>query len=104
MLLWIPQDIKHNNGDDDEKSAKVQRQARLRAFKTTLACFGSSIMVLVVMLLQLRSYSSSELNLRRRRLPNNSIYSLSVLDSQNHLTSLNRFVGMVTLVVNTACL
>ncbi|GKY96474.1 hypothetical protein MPSEU_000606900 [Mayamaea pseudoterrestris] len=99
MLLWIPQNTcQHHNGDDDEKSTKVQRQARVRTIRTTLACFGASVMVFLVMILQLRLYKSEngayEPNLRRRRLPYNSIYRLSVMDAQGQSTSLERFAGM----------
>jgi hypothetical protein len=112
MLLWIPSDSNQHHGDDDEKSTKVQRQARIRAVRTTLACVCSSLMVLLVMILQLRLYNSEnnayEPNLRRReqlrRIPYNSIYRLSVSDAQGQSTSLERFFGKVTLVVNTACL
>ena len=117
MLLWIPPDSNshhhhHNgsssNGDDDEKSTKVQRQARLRAVRTTLAMVGSALMVMFVLVVQLRVYQADhspyESNLRRRRLPFNSIYRLSVLDAQGQPTMLDRFYGKVTLVVNTACL
>jgi hypothetical protein len=117
MLLWIPPDSNshHNNGistsssngDDDEKSTKVQRQARLRAVRTTLAIVGSALMVIVVMIVQLRVYQANdspyESNLRRRRLPFNSIYRLSVLDAHDRPTMLDQFYGKVTLVVNTAC-
>ena len=37
-------------------------------------------------------------------LPPNSIYGLSVLDSNDHMTSLRKFQGLVSLVVNVACL
>lgn len=39
-----------------------------------------------------------------RRLPENSIYRLSVTDIYGELVSLSRYIGKVTLVVNTACL
>ena len=116
MLLWIPPDSNshhHHNGssngsDDDEKSTKVQRQARLKAVRTTLAMVGSALMVIFVMVVQLRVYQADdspyESNLRRRRLPFNSIYRLSVQDAQGQLSMLDQFYGKVTLVVNTACL
>ena len=117
MLLWIPPDPNshhHHNGgssngggDDDEKSTKVQRQARLRAVRTTLAMVGSAFMVILVLMVQLRVYQADdspyESNLRRRRLPFNSIYRLSVMDAKGQPTLLDRFYGKVTLVVNAAC-
>ena len=37
-------------------------------------------------------------------LPLNSIYRLDVMDDTDHIMSLTKFMGMVTLVVNVACL
>jgi hypothetical protein len=42
-------------------------------------------------------------NLEQQPLPVNSIYRLSVKDANGVLQSLQRYAGMVTLVVNTAC-
>jgi hypothetical protein len=108
MLLWIPQQAPAY-GDNDEKSTKVKRQAQVKAVRTAIACVASIFIVMLVTMLQLRVYdgSSQDPKLRQRRQKNllaDSIYRLSVKDSLGKLTSLERFAGQVTLVVNTACL
>lgn len=125
MLLWIPKAPK--SCDDDEKAAKLQRQARARAQKA-INFLGLLCVLFFLAITQLddRAARTPDSGLRSRTsdaariellenverdeflgkkspsLPDDSIYNLEYPDSLGETISLKRFAGQITLVVNTA--
>ena len=107
--------------DDEGKHRKVQRQQESRT-KNALVFLGIMCVVFLTAMVKLRhnhdmpkSLSSLRSHKRHNSLaaeqqhaipfiPPSSIYSLSVEDITGKMVSLNRFHGMVTLIVNVACL
>lgn len=113
--------------EDDDKGGKLRRrrQSQARSFAACLALLGFLVLVVMVKMNHNKNYTPSKL--RRHRglyqqhdttalegksvgetvdsfLPPDSIYKLSVHDMAGNLISLAQYSGMVTLVVNVACL
>lgn len=109
-----------------EKTRKIQRQEESRT-KNALVFLGIMTLLFVAAMVRIRhhnpeSSTSSSLRSHKRRhaseslaldqldlhhkpfVPPDSIYSLSVKDITGGMVSLDKFQGMVTLVVNVACL
>lgn len=124
---------KSSNREDGEKVGKIRRQqeSRLLSALAFLAILCFTFLVAIVKLrhntqTSPRSSSHSSLSQLRSRktsdidnsielqppshqhdnllLPPHSIYKLSVPDANGNPTSLEKFAGMVTLIVNVACL
>jgi preprotein translocase subunit SecG len=116
----------NNNVEDGEKGSKIRRQQQSR-FKGVIAFLGIMGMLVLVTMVKRnhnQKFTPSSLRSSRRarslndhkkdphglelidpagfRNPN-SIYSLSVQDITGTLASLEKFHGMVTLIVNVAC-
>lgn len=119
--------------EDGEKSSKIQRQQESRT-KNAMVFLGIFSLIFVVAMVKLRhnhavksvtreaSSLRSLRNANRRAeesvaleevtrgeqhaafIPPHSIYSLSVEDITGSMVSLEKFHGLVTLVVNVACL
>jgi hypothetical protein len=117
--------------EEDEKGAKLllrRRAARTQMLTVLMGvgCLLTVTSVLTVKQLQLQHHSpktrggtgaaaaaairkdavveqETNKNTQQESLPANSIYRLSVRDANGVLRSLQRYAGMVTLVVNTAC-
>ena len=132
MLLWLPKSS--TNGDDDEKAAKLKRQARLEA-QRRINILGVVCIVIFIAIARIdqRDYKSPKVRSRESRsrsvsrstkksasrrsadtddffagamppLPSNSVYNLEYPDILGKSMKLSRFAGKVTLFVNTACL
>ena len=107
--------------DDEGKHRKVQRQQESRT-KNALVFLGIICVVFLTVMVKLRHNhdmpkSIGSLRSHKRHdslavehqhalpfIPPSSIYSLSVEDITGKMVSLNGFHGMVTLIVNVACL
>jgi hypothetical protein len=115
-------------GDGGEKGTKMQRQQESRT-QNALVFLGIMSLLFIAGMVKLRhnpSVSKSHKlgSLRSNTIPHkeslaleevtrgtnalfippHSIYSLSVSDYTGNMVSLNQFHGMVTLIVNVACL
>jgi len=129
MLLWIPTSPA-SGMDEDEKGEKLRRRARKRV-KNFLLFLGILFILCALSIAQInytRERSNSATMVRSRNvkkhehfernddffgqqpqqgyqqeLPENSIYRLSFEDPFGETVNLDRFSGMVTLIVNTAC-
>lgn len=106
--------------DDEGKHRKVQRQQESRT-KNALVFLGIMSMIFLTAMVKLRHNhdipkSIGSLRSAKRQdsvalelhsapfIPPSSIYSLSVEDITGQMVSLKNFHGMVTLIVNVACL
>ena len=112
----------HNVEEDGEKDGKIQRrqrqQTQLKMILAALGIFGLFALVVTVKLKH-QKYSPPTLRSRRQKekeshdlelidpghfVPPDSIYKLSIEDINGKMVSLEQFHGMVTLIVNVACL
>ena len=117
MLLWLPPNAPR--GDENEKAAKLRRRERAK-FMNILLATGLVLTILSVAIVKLhhspkmrgaynRQKQQQQLEMSQgdaASLPLDSIYRLSVETQEGGdgvLTSLLKYTGMVTLVVNTAC-
>lgn len=131
MLLWLQVPKSGPLPDEDEKAAKLQRQARVNA-QRNINILGLVCICLFtwIAFIEQRHYKSPKLRARisksssvkksprKKRstdiddffasamppLPRNSIYNLKFPDITGKLIDFGAFAGKVTLVVNTACL
>jgi hypothetical protein len=110
--------------EDDDKGGKLRRrkQSQARSCVAFLAILSFLILVLMVKMNHTQKYISSKLRRHRAAqhdaslevkgagetvdsfLPPDSIYKLSLPDMAGNLVSLENYRGMVTLIVNVACL
>ena len=118
-------------GEDGEKGSKIQRQVESRT-QNALAFLGIMSLLFVVAMVKLRHNPSISVSHHRMVtslraiqhdppaeshaleevtrsdhaifIPPHSIYSLSIPDIRGEMVSLKKFHGMVTLIVNVACL
>jgi hypothetical protein len=112
--------------DDDKGGKRRRKQSRARSAAAFFAILGFLFLVVMVKLNHQQKYIPPKLRSAARAysralknhppdssltgntadtfLPPNSIYKLSVPDLSGSLVSLEKFYGMVTLVVNVACL
>jgi hypothetical protein len=111
-----------SNEEDGEKDSKIKMQRRQQSqWKMALVFLGLIGIVSLVVMVKLRHTQKYAPTLRSRSLnkekphelelidtggflPPNSIYKLSVEDVTGKMVSLEKFHGMVTLIVNVACL
>ena len=116
MLFWLPPNAPCG-GDENEKAAKLRRRARAK-FMNILFATGLVLAILSLAIFNLHhspkmrgAYSRQKQQQQQQQqgaatLPLNSMYRLSVETQEGGdgiLTSLLKYTGMVTLVVNTAC-
>jgi len=116
MLFWLPPNAPCG-GDENEKAAKLRRRARAK-FMNILFATGLVLAILSLAIFNLHHSPKMRGAYNRQKkqqlemlqgdaatLPLNSIYRLSVENQEGDgvLTSLLKYTGMVTLVVNTAC-
>uniref|UniRef100_A0A7S0L114 Uncharacterized protein n=1 Tax=Asterionellopsis glacialis TaxID=33640 RepID=A0A7S0L114_9STRA len=118
----------HSDNDPSEKVGKIRRSKAKQA-KILMGFIGVVILMIVSVVVKMKHNKYSDpRGLRRVReyeeerrdpgieimnpkggaaastsLPPNSIYRLSVSDSNGAMVSLAKYAGMVTLVVNVAC-
>mmetsp|Transcript_8206 Transcript_8206/g.11844 ORF Transcript_8206/g.11844 Transcript_8206/m.11844 type:complete len:140 (-) Transcript_8206:590-1009(-) len=121
-------DVAQPESDPSEKAGKI-RQSKARQAKIVMGFIGVVILVIVSVVVKIKHNKYRDTRgLRRVReyeeervdsgidimnqnsaaiggtsLPPNSIYRLSVTDSDGAIVSLAKYAGMVTLVVNVAC-
>jgi hypothetical protein len=111
--------------EDGEKGSKIRRRQHSQ-FHRILLFLGLGLMLSLVVMVKFRhknKYTPSKLRSSSRSLnqreshessvelmdagsflPPNSIYKLSVEDNLGKMLSLEKYHGMVTLIVNVACL
>jgi hypothetical protein len=110
--------------EEDEKGAKLLLRRRAARTQMLTVLMGIGCLLTLTSVLTVRLHHSpktrggasaasirkvavvereTDKNPQREPLPANSIYRLSVKDANGILHSLQRYAGMVTLVVNTAC-
>ena len=103
--------------DEDEKGAKIRRRAARAQLMHVILCFGVLISMISLFTMRYQHLSPKIRGIRNRNvknesnittgkissLPHQSIYRLSVKDASGVMQSLQRYAGMVTLIVNTAC-
>jgi glutathione peroxidase-family protein len=103
--------------EDDEKGAKIQRQAARAQLIQALLCFG--VLISMISIFTTRYHHNPIPKIRGRNVKGNSstnatadavpslpilsIYRLAVQDASGARQSLEKYAGMVTLIVNTAC-
>ena len=128
MMIWMePQCGSHSNNyydDHDEKGGKLRRARRDRRDRVVRNALAAVTVVFFIAFLQLHhsqqrtlpgnnqrvkfKQEGHEQHSHRRgvqepQLPALSIYRLDVENQLGNMTSLGKYAGMVTLVVNTAC-
>ena len=133
MLLWISPSSDKDD-DDDEKSGKLRRRKVARRRQTALIVVGCLLVLGFQVVFemehrqrpkQVRGSSKQQLHRQEEAvldqpnaavddlfagevaavtLPEQSIYRLSYPDINGEMISFSRFSGMLSLVVNTACL
>eukprot|EP00980_Cylindrotheca_fusiformis_P029907 scaffold24027_cov132-Cylindrotheca_fusiformis.AAC.2 len=114
--------------EDDDKGGKLRRRRQSQA-RSIGACLGLFCFLLLVLMVKMNhhdKYTPSKLRRHNRHsdpvaaaaleakgvgevvggtfLPPDSIYRLSVPDMSGNLVSLEKYSGMVSLIVNVACL
>ena len=116
--------------EDGEKGGKIRKEKHSK-FQSIIVCLVLLCILTLIVMVKFRHVDKMTSSLRKRAhnrkhvhyssetaessqvrlqhqdgvfLPPNSIYSMSVEDLDGQMTSLQKFAGMVTLVVNVACL
>jgi hypothetical protein len=103
--------------DEDEKGAKIRRQAARTQLIQALLCFGVLISTISIFTAKYHHNPTPKMRGRNAKgnistnttidsvssLPVLSIYRLAVGDASGAMQSLEKYAGMVTLIVNTAC-